>query len=92
MIPGQFDYVRPASLDEVLQILRDREGEAKILSGGYSLLPMIKLRLAQPALLVDLRAVPGLDGIARTDAAGGSGGGRRTGPSSGTPASPPRSR
>lgn len=67
MIPGQFDYVRPASLDEALRILRDREGEAKILSGGYSLLPLIKLRLAQPGLLVDLQAVGGLDGIIRTD-------------------------
>ena len=59
MIPGQFDYVRPSSLDETLRILKDREGEAKILSGGYSLLPMIKLRLAQPALLVDIQAVGG---------------------------------
>ncbi len=67
MIPGQFDYVRPGSLDEALRILRDREGEAKILSGGYSLLPLIKLRLAQPALLVDLQAVDGLDGITETD-------------------------
>ena len=67
MIPGQFEYVRPASLDEALRILRDREGEAKILSGGYSLLPMMKLRLAQPGLLVDLREVGGLDGIIRTD-------------------------
>ena len=67
MIPGQFDYVRPGSLDEALRILKDREGEAKILSGGYSLLPLLKLRLAQPGLLVDLQAVSGLDGIARTD-------------------------
>jgi carbon-monoxide dehydrogenase medium subunit len=67
MIPGQFDYVRPSSLDETLRILKDREGEAKILSGGYSLLPMIKLRLAQPELLVDIQAVGGLDGIVRTD-------------------------
>jgi carbon-monoxide dehydrogenase medium subunit len=67
MIPGQFDYVRPQSLDETLRILKDREGEAKILSGGYSLLPLIKLRLAQPALLVDIQAVGGLDGIIRTD-------------------------
>ena len=63
MIPAQFDYVRPGSLDETLQILKDREGEAKLLSGGYSLLPLIKLRLAQPGLLVDLRDVSGLDGI-----------------------------
>ena len=67
MIPGQFEYVRPANLTEALQILKDREGDAKLLSGGYSLLPLIKLRLAQPALLVDLRDVAGLDGIAETD-------------------------
>jgi len=67
MIPGQFDYVRPGSLDETLAILKDREGEAKLLSGGYSLLPLIKLRLAQPGLLVDLRDVSGLDGITETD-------------------------
>ena len=67
MIPGQFDYVRPGSLGETLQILKDREGEAKLLSGGYSLIPLIELRLAQPALLVDLRDVSGLDGIAETD-------------------------
>ena len=67
MIPAQFDYVRPANLDEALRILKDREGEAKLLSGGYSLLPLIKLRLAQPGLLVDLRDVTGLDGIVETD-------------------------
>ncbi len=67
MIPGQFEYARPANLDETLRILRDREGEAKLLSGGYSLIPLIKLRLAQPGLLVDLRDVTGLDAIAETD-------------------------
>jgi carbon-monoxide dehydrogenase medium subunit len=67
MIPGQFDYVRPGNLDETLQILKDREGDAKLLSGGYSLIPLIKLRLAQPALLVDLRDVTGLDGIVEQD-------------------------
>lgn len=67
MIPAQLEYVRPASLDEALRILRDREGEAKILAGGYSLVPLMKLRLAQPAILVDIQAVGGLDGIARTD-------------------------
>ena len=66
MIPGQFDYVRPPNLDETLRILQEREGEAKLLSGGYSLIPLIKLRLAQPALLVDLRDVQGLDGISET--------------------------
>jgi carbon-monoxide dehydrogenase medium subunit len=67
MIPAQFDYIRPSSLDEALGLLRDREGEAKLLSGGYSLLPLMKLRLAQPPLLVDLRDVAGLDRIAETD-------------------------
>jgi aerobic carbon-monoxide dehydrogenase medium subunit len=67
MIPGEFDYARPGSLDEALTILRDREGEAKLLSGGYSLLPLLKLRLAQPGLLVDMRDLSGMDGIVETD-------------------------
>jgi carbon-monoxide dehydrogenase medium subunit len=67
MIPGQFDYARPGTMDEALAILRDREGEAKLLSGGYSLIPLIKLRLAQPSLLVDMRDLTGLDGIVETD-------------------------
>jgi carbon-monoxide dehydrogenase medium subunit len=67
MIPAQLDYVRPGSLDEALRILADREGEAKLLSGGYSLIPLIKLRLAQPALLVDIQDITGLDGIVETD-------------------------
>ena len=67
MIPAQFDYVRPASMNDALRILKEREGEAKILSGGYSLLPLLKLRLAEPALLVDLRDVDGLDAIVETD-------------------------
>ena len=49
MISGQFEYVRPGNLDETLRILKEREGEAKLLSGGYSLIPLLKLRLAQPA-------------------------------------------
>jgi len=67
MIPAQFDYVRPANLDEALKILTEREGEAKLLAGGYSLIPLLKLRLAQPGLLVDLRDVTGMDGIVETD-------------------------
>jgi len=67
MIPGQFDYVRPGSLDDALQILADQEGIAKVLSGGYSLIPLIKLRLAQPGLLVDIQDIGGLDGIHEND-------------------------
>jgi len=67
MIPGEFDYVRPAGLHDALRILSEREGEAKVLSGGYSLLPLLKLRLAQPALLVDIRDIDGMDGIVEAD-------------------------
>ncbi len=66
MIPAQFDYVRPSDLPDALRILKEREGEAKVLSGGYSLIPLLKLRLAQPGLLVDIRDVSGLDGIVET--------------------------
>ena len=68
MIPAEFDYVAPDSLDEALAALRDGGEDAKLLAGGHSLLPLMKLRLAAPTLLVDLRKVPGLDGIQRTTA------------------------
>ena len=67
MIPAQFDYVRPVGMHDLLRILAEREGDAKILSGGYSLLPLIKLRLAQPGLLVDIRDIDGMDTIVETD-------------------------
>jgi aerobic carbon-monoxide dehydrogenase medium subunit len=67
MIPASFEYVRPGSLDEAIRILNDREGEAKLLAGGYSLIPLLKLRLGQPGVLVDLQDVGGLDGIIETD-------------------------
>jgi carbon-monoxide dehydrogenase medium subunit len=67
MIPGQFEYVRPGAVHDALQVLADREGEAKILSGGYSLLPMMRLRIAAPGLLVDIRDLQGLAGIVETD-------------------------
>ena len=65
MIPAEFDYVAPSSLDEALSALREGGEDAKILAGGHSLIPLMKLRLAAPTLLVDLRKVPGLDGISR---------------------------
>jgi aerobic carbon-monoxide dehydrogenase medium subunit len=64
VIPAQFEYVAPESLDEALSALQSDE-EAKVLAGGHSLLPLMKLRLAAPSLLVDLRRVPGLSGIER---------------------------
>jgi aerobic carbon-monoxide dehydrogenase medium subunit len=65
VIPAEFDYVAPQSLDEALQALREGGEDAKILAGGHSLIPLMKLRLAAPALLVDLRRVPGLDSASR---------------------------
>src|SRR5450756_1915304 len=54
MIPAGFEYARPSSLDEALRLLHDHEGEAKVLAGGYSLIPLLRYRLAQPGLLVDI--------------------------------------
>jgi carbon-monoxide dehydrogenase medium subunit len=65
VIPPEFDYAAPETLEEVVKLLAHSEEEAKPLSGGQSLLPLMKLRLASPALLVDLRRVPGLRGIER---------------------------
>ena len=69
MIPGQFEYARPASVPVARRLLREREGEAKVLSGGYSLIPLLKLRLAQPGLLVDIRDLGGLSSIEEVEAA-----------------------
>jgi aerobic carbon-monoxide dehydrogenase medium subunit len=65
VIPVQFDYVAPESLDEALSALQGGGEDAKLLAGGHSLIPLMKLRLAAPSLLVDLRRVPGLAGIQR---------------------------
>jgi aerobic carbon-monoxide dehydrogenase medium subunit len=63
MIPAEFDYVAPASLDEALQALSQGGEDAKVLAGGHSLIPLMKLRLAFPTLLVDLRRLDDLRGI-----------------------------
>ena len=63
MIPAPFDYIAPASLDEAIRALASRGDEAKLLAGGHSLLPLMKLRLANPGLLIDLSKIPGLSGI-----------------------------
>jgi len=65
VIPAEFDYVAPDSLDAALDALRQGGEDAKVLAGGHSLVPLMKLRLAAPTLLVDLRKVPGLAGIER---------------------------
>jgi carbon-monoxide dehydrogenase medium subunit len=65
MIPAEFDYTAPETLDDAIKALTDGGEDAKLLAGGHSLLPLMKLRLAAPSLLVDLRKVPGLHGIQR---------------------------
>jgi carbon-monoxide dehydrogenase medium subunit len=67
VIPPEFDYAAPESLEEVQRALRDGGEDAKLLAGGHSLVPLMKLRLAAPSLLVDLRRVPGLRGAERED-------------------------
>jgi carbon-monoxide dehydrogenase medium subunit len=67
MIPPPFDYHAPTTLPEALALLGRLGEEAKILSGGQSLLPLLKLRLAQPAHLVDIGRIPGLDYIKEED-------------------------
>jgi aerobic carbon-monoxide dehydrogenase medium subunit len=63
MYPPSFEYFAPETLDEALEIL-DRYGdEAKVLAGGMSLIPVMKLRVAQPSVLVDINRVKGLDGL-----------------------------
>jgi carbon-monoxide dehydrogenase medium subunit len=66
MIPAKFDYVRPGSLDEAVRALADGGDEAKVIAGGQSLLPLLRLRLAYPELLVDLAGLAELRGV--TDA------------------------
>jgi carbon-monoxide dehydrogenase medium subunit len=65
LIPAEFDYVAPGSLDEALAALSEGGEDAKVLAGGHSLIPLMKLRLAAPSLLVDLRRVEELKSVAR---------------------------
>jgi carbon-monoxide dehydrogenase medium subunit len=64
VIPAPFDYVRATSAGHALDLLTEHGDEAKLLAGGHSLLPMMKLRLAVPSVLVDIGAVDELAGIA----------------------------
>jgi carbon-monoxide dehydrogenase medium subunit len=65
MIPAEFEYTAAESLEGAIAALVEGGEDAKLLAGGHSLLPLMKLRLAAPSLLVDLRKVPGLHGIER---------------------------
>ncbi len=69
MIPAEFDYVAPGSLDDALKALADGGEDAKVLAGGHSLIPLMKLRMAAPSLIVDLRQ---LDELKHTSSDGDS--------------------
>ncbi|RMG28393.1 MAG: xanthine dehydrogenase family protein subunit M [Bacteroidetes bacterium] len=60
MIPAPFDYAAPRTLEEAIALLQEHGDEAKVLAGGHSLIPMMKLRLATPEFLIDINGIPGL--------------------------------
>ena len=63
MIPGSFEYYAPRSLTEAVKFLAEHRDDVKILSGGQSLLPLMKMRLSKPAYIVDIGRIPALDQI-----------------------------
>jgi len=63
MYPPRFHYEAPSSIEEALQLLSVYQGEAKVLSGGMSLIPLMKLRSASPGAIIDVNNLPGLDGL-----------------------------
>jgi carbon-monoxide dehydrogenase medium subunit len=67
VIPAEFDYAAPESLEEAIRLLEEVGEDAKLLAGGHSLIPLMKVRLAAPTMLVDLRRVPGLRGVESGD-------------------------
>lgn len=70
MIPAPFDYQRASSVDEAIELLRQHGEDAKLLAGGHSLLPLMKLRLAQPSVLVDIGRIADLSYVSETPADG----------------------
>ncbi len=67
MTPEDFEYIRASSVDQVLDLLAEHGDEAKVLAGGHSLLPLMKLRLAAPALIIDVGRLTGLSYIRHED-------------------------
>lgn len=67
MIPRSFEYYSPRTLDEALSLLQKLGSDAKLLSGGQSLIPMMKLRLLSPQYIIDINRIPGLDYIKESD-------------------------
>ena len=67
MFPAAFDYRAPASLDEALGLLAQQGDAAKVMAGGQSLIPLLKLRFAQPGMLIDIGRMRGLTGVSRNN-------------------------
>ena len=67
MIPGSFEYFAPTALDEALSLLQEHGDDAKVLAGGHSLIPTMKLRLAEPAVIIDIGGISSLKGISESD-------------------------
>src|ERR1700737_4627365 len=67
MFPAAFDYRAASTLDEALTVLQERGDDAKVMAGGQSLIPLLRLRFAQPALIIDIGRLPGMAEIKRDD-------------------------
>src|SRR3981081_1177771 len=67
MFPAAFDYRAASTLDEALAVLKERGDDAKVMAGGQSLIPLLKLRFAQPGMLVDIGRLQGLSGLTRSN-------------------------
>jgi carbon-monoxide dehydrogenase medium subunit len=67
VIPTSFDYARATSLDDALARIQASNGAGKFLAGGHSLIPLMKLRLSEPQLLIDISRIPELSGISERD-------------------------
>ena len=67
MFPAAFDYAAPATLAEAMAMLKERGDDAKVMAGGQSLIPLLKLRFTQPALVLDIGRLPSLAGVKRAN-------------------------
>jgi carbon-monoxide dehydrogenase medium subunit len=67
MIPEAFEYKRATTLDEAISLIKASNGEGKFLAGGHSLVPLMKLRLSEPGVLIDISRIPQLKGISQQD-------------------------
>jgi len=65
--PAAFEYCAPRALDEALDLLARHGAEARVLAGGQSLVPLMNMRLARPAVVIDVNRVPGLDDVREVD-------------------------